>query len=198
MRDDRRQFIEGVFHDWWEGLTDSKNDGRRADRAALARLRRLDMADFGQGLEPDLTLALGEDGFRKLYRRIRAIKDLPEDYEPDLVTAAVTLARIRKDAAKRKTAAMLGGPDDDARKMKEVRFLRLMRVSTSGDLFNEARRLAALLDRQAPVGELGASLLLWRHVPRVRRDWARAYYGLDTEGLEPTETDIAKPEPASP
>ncbi|QCI66839.1 type I-E CRISPR-associated protein Cse2/CasB [Phreatobacter stygius] len=192
MRDYQRQSIERHFREWWEGLTDAGNDGRKADRAALARLRRIDLAPFGEKREPDLTLAFSEAAFRNLYRRIRGIGELSEDREPDLATAAVTLAHIRQDAARRKTAAMLGGPDDDARKMKEVRFLRLMRVSTAGDLFNEARRLSALLDRQAPVGELGASLLLWRHVPRVRRDWARAYYGLDVEGLEPTETDIAQ------
>ncbi|WP_204337694.1 hypothetical protein, partial [Klebsiella pneumoniae] len=68
--------------------------------------------------EPDETEALGVGAFRGLFRRIRGIEKLPNGYEPDLVTAAVTLAHIRQDAGKRKTAAMLGGPDDDARKMK--------------------------------------------------------------------------------
>jgi len=43
----------------------------------------------------------------------------------------------------------------------------------------------ALLGREAPVGELGASLFLWS--PPVRREWAAAYWQLDA-GVERPET----------
>lgn len=188
----RRELIETICRDWWRGLTDAGNAGRRADRGALARLRRVGLADFGGGPEPDLTALLGEEAFRSLYRRLRGLKGKPADWETDLVTVAMTLAHVREDAGKARTAALLGGPDDDKRRMKEARFRRLMRVADAGDLFDEARRLIMLLDRRAPVGELGASLLLWRHEPHVRRDWARAYYGLDTDSLETTDADIAQ------
>lgn len=175
MGEDSSKALQRVFYLWWRNLTDAGNEGRNADRAALARLRRLDLIDFGEGPQPDVAKALTEEAFRSLYLRIRP----PEDREADLVVAAVTLARIRTDSPHQTTAGLLGGHDEENRKMKQSRFLRLMRVSTSGDLFDQARRIANLLGGSAPVGELGASLLQWRHDPHVRRDWARAYYGLD-------------------
>jgi hypothetical protein len=78
--------------------------------------------------------------------------------------------------------------------MAESRFLRLMRAQTTGDLFDQARRLVVLLKRAAPVGELGASLLVWLVDPEVRRTWARSYYGLNRTDAA---TDEASPQPSS-
>ena len=185
MGDYSSKAFQPIFSRWWRNLTDADNEGRNADRAALARLRRLDMIDSGQGPQPEIATALTHDAFRGLYLMVGRSPRWPtkqreaDDWEVDLVIAAVTLARIRADAPGQTTAGLLGGRDEEDRKMKQSRFLRLMRASTSGDLFDQARRIANLLGGTAPVGDLGASLLLWRHDPGVRRDWARAYYGLD-------------------
>ncbi len=175
MGENSNRSIKSVFFGWWIKLTDADNEGRHADREDVARLRRLDLIDFGQGPEPDVAMALTIGAFQKLYREIAPTKE----QEGDLVVAAATLARIRTDVRGQTTAGLLGGHDEESRRMKQTRFLRLMRVSTSGELFGQARRIANLLGGSAPVGELGASLLLWRQDQRVRRDWARAYYGLD-------------------
>jgi CRISPR type I-E-associated protein CasB/Cse2 len=189
MGDNSIKAFRPVFYHWWRNLTDAGNEGRNADRAALANLRRLDLTDFGEGPRPDVAKALTQDAFRNLYLKIQP---LAEDREADLVIAAVTLARIRTDAPGQTTAGLLGGRDEEDRKMKQSRFLRLMRVSTSGDLFDQARRIANLLGGTAPIGELGASLLLWRHVPSVRRDWARAYYGLDRSNSDNLDQQSAQ------
>lgn len=82
--------------------------------------------------------------------------------------------------------------------MKDGRFRNLMRAETSADLFDQARRLPDLLKGAAPVGELGASLLLWRSTPLVRRDWARDYYHLDLGGRERSGSETPTAAPASP
>ncbi|MDZ5649990.1 type I-E CRISPR-associated protein Cse2/CasB [Nitrospirillum sp. BR 11828] len=186
-----------LFQGWWDGLTDAANGHLNPNRAALARLRRLDTRDDGTGPVPDLATALTEEAFRRLYRTARAWQPqtlLPLAWDEALVVVAATLAHVRADQPGRKTAALLGGPDDGTpRLLAEARFLRLMRVETAAELMDQARRLVALLGRAAPVGELGASLFLWRARPQVRRAWARAYYG-----LEPAGRSAAAPTPSTP
>jgi CRISPR type I-E-associated protein CasB/Cse2 len=189
--------IRRAFRAWWHDLTDADNDGFNRQRGPLARLRRIDLADGPAGRSPDVIAALAEEPFRTLCNRIAplySLGDLADDRVEDLVTAAVTLARIREEVRGRTTAQCLGGPDDDSRVMKEGRFQALMRSETSADLFDQARRLPDLLDGAAPVGELGASLLLWRRTPWVRRNWARDYYHLDLGGRERVVA-IAEPAP---
>lgn len=188
--------IRSVFYHWWNGLTDMENAGLNRQRGPLARLRRLDLVQGPTGRAPDVVGALMEDNFRDLCGRIEplwSLHDLRDDRVEDLVTAAATLSRIRDNPRVRSTAHLLGAPEDKDRVMKEGRFTALMRVRTSTDLFDQARRLPDLLDGKAPVGELGASLLLWRSQPWVRRNWARDYFHLDLNGRERGE----KPEPVS-
>lgn len=172
-----------LFQEWWDELTDPANAHRYPDRtAALAQLRRVGTIDLGTGSIPDEAQALTVSAYQRLYRRVRAWEPrelLPTAWETALVIAAVTLAHVRTDCPGRRTAALLGGPDEATRVMAQSRFLRLMRVENAGDLMAQARRVTALLGRTAPVGELGASLLFWQARPHVRRDWARSYYGLD-------------------
>ncbi|OIQ90143.1 CRISPR-associated protein Cse2 (CRISPR_cse2) [mine drainage metagenome] len=195
MPDNQAQQLEAVFYRWWATLHDPENDGLRADRATLARLRRLDLVDHGQGPEPDLMAALLIDAFHDLRRRIGEVLPAPrtpqemEERERDLFIVAATLARVRKmDRGHSSTAHALGGAKEPDRVMTEKRFLRLMRSETAADLFDQSRRLTALLKQTAPVGELARSLFFWRHMPSVRRAWARAYYHLDQS---PDETAAA-------
>lgn len=179
--------LRGVFRRWWHGLTDADNNDQFRQRGVLAQLRRIDLIEVHGRRAPDVVGALIEEPFRDLIRAVQPHHDLHQMRDErieDLVTAAVTLARLRQDVRYRTTAQLLGGKKDEDRVMKEGRFLALMRCDTPADLFDQARRLPPLLKNEAPVGELGVSLLLWRTTPSVRRDWARDYYHLDLGGRE--------------
>lgn len=189
--------LRSALYQWWNGLTDMENGGLGRRRGPLARLRRLDLTHGPAGRAPDVVGAMMEADFRDLCRRIDplwSLHDLGDNRVEDLVTVAVTLSRIRDNIRGKSPAQLLGGRDDSDRAMKEGRFTALMRAETSADLFDQARRLPDLLEGKAPVGELGASLLLWRSQSWVRRNWARDYFHLDLNGRERGE----KPEPVSP
>lgn len=185
------QALSRTFHHWWSVLTDVDNDGARRDRAALARLRRVDLVETPTSEVPDVAAALMEPAFRRLCRdvdHIVPLGDLGGDRVEDLVSAVAAVVRVRDDAPG-PTARLLGAAEGDRPAMNEARFLALMRVATSVDLFDHARRLPALLKQTGPVGELGASLFLWRRAPGVRRNWARDYYRLDLPGREDRASD---------
>ena len=192
--------LRGIFQGWWIGLTDAAHDGLRRQRGELAELGRIDLVAEGGRNAPDVMAALLRESFRNLVSDVDPIHSLNDLQGPaieDLVTAAVTLARLRQDVRHRTTAQLLGGRKDEDRLMKEGRFLALMRSDTPADLFDQARRLPGLLKGEAPVGELGASLLLWRTTPSVRRDWARDYYHLDLGSRERRVPEIPGPAPVA-
>src|SRR5690606_15609963 len=106
-----------VFRRWWYGLTDAADDGLNRNRGAIARLRRIDLAEGPAGPGPDVIAALTEEPFRDLLKALQPLHDfheLHDDRIEDLVTAAVTLMRLREDAPGT-TARLLGGRDDDQR-----------------------------------------------------------------------------------
>lgn len=198
--DDKDAKLRGVFRRWWLGLTDAENNDQFRQRGALAQLRRIDLVEIRGRRAPDVIAALMQEPFRDLLKAIQPHHDLRQMQDErieDLVTAAVTLAQLRQDVRYRTTAQLLGGKKDEDRVMKEGRFLALMRSETPAELFDQARRLPALLRREAPVGELGASLLLWRDTPSVRRDWARDYYHLDLGGRERRVSETSGSAPAA-
>jgi hypothetical protein len=173
--------LRSVFERWWRGVNDIDEGGRgeRADRADIAKLRRIATYIGDRGQRVDVTAALTIGAFRDLYKRVRLNGDLAQ--EECLVVAAVTLAHVRVDAPGRQTAQLLAGPDPDHKVMSETRFLHLMRVRTPTELMGAGRRVAALLKAGAPVGDLGASLMVWLDDPDRRRIWAQAYYGLGAQ-----------------
>jgi len=181
--------LRSVFGDWWYELTDARHGGNDADRASLSALRRLNATKDVFPRTIDLTGAITIKGFRKLYRVLNKWT-LPPGWEIQLTVAATVLAQVRTDRPGKTTAALLGtsrseaGGDDHL--MAESRFRRLLRTTEPLDLCDQARRAVALLGREAPVGELGASLLLWN--ARVRRDWATAYWQLDAGAERGPET----------
>jgi len=175
--------LHPVFARWWRRLNAADDAGARgdgADRGDIARLRRVGVFESGLGPRVDVATALTIDGFRDLYRRVRAFGDGSVEWDERLVVAAVTLAHVRTDTGGGLTGRLLGGAESEHKVMAEARFLRLMRVRTPAELLDEGRRIAALLKSGAPVGDLGASLLLWLDDPHRRRIWAQAYYGLST------------------
>lgn len=214
--------LSQVCREWWASMQELEKDGevvRPRDRAALAELRRIDVADFDGTPVVDIGYALSIPAFRDLIRRLRKAEhekalsnarllrwlqgsnDAPPEVAPFAVAAA-TLARVKEDCGKPgdkrgETGRLLGAPrsegaDKEDRLLAEARFKRLIRTRGDWpDLMRQARRIAALLERKAPVGDLGASLILWNADPGTARDWAFRYYGRDFEPVEPRDEDAA-------
>lgn len=187
--------IRQIFQSWWDRLNGMASDGAGAQRGSLARLRRIQTVRGPHGMMPDVVAALMEPAFRQLCAQIAPIWSLNEYQDhriEDLLAAAVTLAHVRTSVSGTSTAKLLGGQDADKRCMAEPRFERFMRCTTSADLMEQGRQMVALLGQQAPVGELGASFLLWRSQSWVRLNWARQYYQLDLQGgSQPTANEGA-------
>lgn len=183
------------------------------DRAALAELRRIDVTNgHGTASEEvvsarafyDLFLRLREAAQEKKLSNRRLLRWLSED-NPELAPfaiAAATLARVREDCGKREakrgeTAWLLAAPrsegaDKNSPLFAEVRFKRLIRTRDDWPgLMSRARRIAAILEREAPIGDLGASLILWNADPRIASDWALQYYGREFEPAEPRDESAA-------
>ncbi|MGH7046611.1 MAG: type I-E CRISPR-associated protein Cse2/CasB [Stellaceae bacterium] len=151
---------------WWRGLQ-PHTDGQpnpRADRAALARLRR---ADLLAAMQEPATFVL----FHQLGRRC------PE-HLPEVALCAAVLAGVRDDRTEH-PARTLGPPSIDADAaaqavMKPLRFRRLIGASDQQELLTALRRAVALAGGEINVRELAAACLNWSE-PRRRR-WIFEYY----------------------
>jgi len=151
---------------WWRELQPYLSDGSRnprADRAALARLRR---ADLLGAMQDPATFAL----FRSLGRRH------PNDL-PSVALCAAALAGVREDRPAEHPARTLGPPSLDAVEqaaMKPLRFRRLIEVGTPDEQLGMLRRAVQLADGRLNVRELAAACLDWSD-PRRQR-WIFEYY----------------------
>lgn len=213
--------LAGVFTSWWRelrsledasGKPKRRNDREIApDRASLAQLRRINVIAGSDGAPiVDVGGALGIAAFRDLVSRVAALplhsgavrKWLANDtrtLEPFAIAAAA-LARIQDDSSSNEkdergaTALLLGA--GESRPLAEVRFKRLMRCKNDWpDLMIQARRIAAILESKAPVGDLGASIVLWNADPTIVRDWAFQYY---QEEFKPAPVASSPSSPSTP
>ena len=194
--------LAGVFIAWWRELQSLSKAGKPVmiagapkppNRKALAELRRINtVAEAGRDVV-DIGRALGSDAFRDLLLRLNSSDLHPQskvrkwlgERSPQLepfAIAAATVARVREDSGgvsgrPGATAKLLGDGFPDTHVFAEARFKRLLRCRDDWpDLMAQARRIAAILERKAPIGDLAASLVLWNAEPRIRRDWAFQYY----------------------
>lgn len=199
------------------------------NRAALANLRRINEIEGGGAV--DIGAALGTPAFRDLIRRLRTslaegkfsnrrVADWLSGDDPEMAPftiAAAALARVRDDSGNKKdtcgaTARLLGaarseGGDKDDHLFAEARFKQLIRTRDDWPgLMRQARRIAAILEREAPVGDLGASLILWnagsndpadRKTPNIIRAWAFQYYQRDFEPVELPDEPQSSATPAN-
>ncbi|MEQ1670271.1 MAG: type I-E CRISPR-associated protein Cse2/CasB [Hyphomicrobium sp.] len=213
--------LAGVFTNWWRGLQGLSKSGnpiliggspKPPNRKALAELRRINIAVEGGQDAVDVTRALSIDAFRELVQHLRASDLAPDStvrtwlradgmcLEP-VAIAAAAVARIRRDTGGKSdwtgaTAKMLGAGFPDDQVFAEARFKRLMRCRNDWPgLMGQARRIAAILEREAPVGDLGASLVLWNHDPRISRDWAFQYF---QKSFEEPEAPLPAASPTHP
>jgi CRISPR system Cascade subunit CasB len=171
---------------WWRDLQPYYlSDGSRnprADRAALARLRR---ADLMGAMQDPATFAL----FRALGRK------RPEEL-PNVALCAAILAGVQPDdqRAREHPARTLGPPSIDALEgaaMKPLRFRRLIEAEIPEDRLMMLRRAVQLADRRLNVRELAAACLDWSD--GRRQHWIFEYYnaGFAAPASEPTSEDAA-------
>jgi hypothetical protein len=207
--------LAAACRSWWQQL--QGGDGENRDRKSLAELRRVGVVEENGAPVIDVAGAMGVSMFRALQARVRHTK-LSErtkrileasGYQP-LVVAAATIARIREDATPAKersrrgeTARLLGASRDGSRDgeplLAEPRFKRLMRSRDDGpDLLIQGRRIGAILERAAPIGDLAASVVLWNVDATIRRDWAFAYYQRTFEPVDDDGTAVPATTSASP
>lgn len=171
---------------WWSSLRPDEMNGRRGDRATLARLRRASNI-MDAAAEP----AVG-DLFRKLgFDRAFAARDLPR-----AALIAATLALIKSDALKDPRtghkitlARAIGTPRGGAETTELVTPLRLKRLVAArepDDLLSAFRRVIAILGQTANVKDVARQLLLWtddRHADRARTIFSFDYH--DAAGAAP-------------
>ncbi len=195
--------LRWVCRSWWRSLNGINNDGNedraKADRQARAELRRLASLASGEGDAIDLlrtyAVARFHDLDRDMKKRVLWIK------AENVALTAVTLAYAEKDVGDfdqegklRETARLLGTPRSKESKeplFAEVRFKRLIRTDEPAELLPQMVRAVKILGNTVPVGELGASLLLWG--PSVKKRWAFAYWQRTYIPVEPsaaTETSV--------
>lgn len=186
-RQDHRQEVSKICTKWWRDLNgldiETGEESGTPNRAAIAKLRRIGTVTVDGREEMDTATELGH--YAALYTRLKGPASTPfrpyreqNNFAQAVAVVAGTLARVRT-AMDGKTAALLGAQRDEQRLMQEERFKRLVRTRNWAELHARGRRIVHLLDRTAPVGDLGASLFLWFAGPHVIRDWSLAYYGLD-------------------
>jgi len=200
--------LSAIFLDWWKSLGADDNDFRGRDRDGLARLRRLDLVDFGGQLEVDLAMAFTIPAYRRLRARVSGFEAWDQAFsnytstakenviahrERHLAIAAHLIAFVGAHTSERHPATALGGVVDSARIMKERRFLSLIRCNDEAELFDQARRVAMLLGSGPPVdvGVLGVSFYEWFRSPVTRRTWARFYYWLNISDAESSKELLA-------
>jgi CRISPR type I-E-associated protein CasB/Cse2 len=166
----------------WRTLTGGgdRSGANRADRAAL---RKLGCTQTPAGEQIDLLTALAIPSFQT-YRKSLGI-GLKDQQSVQMwerlayaAVAASAIAWIDANSNARSVATLLGGAGRDVL-YSEVRFKRLLRCDSPERLLPEAQRMARILGRAAPVGDLGDVLANWGHEtwgPRKRRNWAFDYW----------------------
>lgn len=166
---------------WWRDLQPYFSDGSRnprADRAALARLRR---ADLLGAMQDPATFAL----FRALGRQH------PNDL-PRIALCAAVLAGVREDRPAEHPARTLGPPSLDTVEqaaMKPLRFRRVIEAETPEERLGALRRAVQLADRRLNVRELASACFDWSE--GRRRQWIFEYYnaGFAAPASEPTSEE---------
>jgi CRISPR system Cascade subunit CasB len=171
----------GAAARWWRGLQPSRPNGEPnplSDRAALARLRRI-----------DLLSAMSDQATFDLFRALG--RNLAEEL-PDVALCAAVLASVREDSRNEHPARTIGAPTAekvDQALMKPLRFRRMIEAEDPEERLTLLRRAVQLAGRKLNVRELAAACLDWSQ--DRRRRWIFEYYaaGLaapkaDTEPVE--------------
>jgi CRISPR system Cascade subunit CasB len=171
---------------WWRRLQPYLNGdpNPRADRAALARLRRA-----------DLLAAMGDPATIDLFRELE--RNRPEDL-PKVALCAAVLAAVRGELPAprdREHPARTLGPPSAAQiekaVMKPLRFRRLIEAEDLEERLTLLRRAAQLADRKLNLRELAAACLDWSQ--ERRRRWLFEYYAAGRAAPDNTESNAEEP-----
>lgn len=175
--------IYGVALQWWSRL--KPDPGRKGDPGALAKLRRGGLQDAA--LEPATA---------DLYRRLKPFLGggrFDDAYETAALVAAV-LAHVREHD-NTNVARAAGATGDKAARVSPLRFRKILAARGGPDCLIAFRRLVALLDKRANVGDLAVSLVEWNRDgagDKRRTRWAFDYYNAGNVAPEaPDETQDA-------
>jgi CRISPR system Cascade subunit CasB len=169
---------------WWRSMQPNLPGGERnprADRAALATLRR---ADLATAMQNPATLDL----FRRLGRKHP--KELPE-----VALCAAVLASVREDDPSTRAARKLGPPlgeSEDKAVMSPLRFRRLFDAATPEERLVAFRRAVALGRGSINVRDLAAACLDWSETRRQR--WIFEYYNAGYAAPTPAPAPLEIPE----
>ncbi|WP_237153307.1 type I-E CRISPR-associated protein Cse2/CasB [Oryzibacter oryziterrae] len=153
---------------WWRELQDTRGGkpNPRADRAALARLRRA---------RPDELPA--DETIMDLYRRLFSTQ-----YRLDnmvlAMRVALVLAHVREDRKERVGPALGAGGENAP--LKPLRLKRLLQAEANDEIVRQFRRAVDLLDGAANVRDLADLLLNWTDEDRAadyRARFAFGYFG---------------------
>ncbi len=165
---------------WWHSLQPDPKTGNPGDRAAAARLRHA-----GSVIQASMQPAT-----------IELCGALSADYAEmnNVALMAAVLADLRQDDASQTIARALGGPDNDSRLCKPLRFQRILEAAEPEAQLTAFRRALALLKHRGHAADLTASLLEWNDP--VRRDarrqrWLYDYY--HTNNPDPSTRPEATP-----
>lgn len=142
---------------WWEQLDDD-----RGNRAILRRCSTLD--------EVILSPA-----YQRFYRYMLAHKAWPEkdaqQQRDKLAAIAGLLAHVEKNEGH--LPVVMSPPGGDKPLVSELRFLNLLKMETTDDVFRGLRRILPLIKNQAGIAELARDVYWWND--RTRKEWAYAY-----------------------
>lgn len=163
-----------IAAEWWRTLQPYRHDGQSnptADRAALARLRRADLA-----------AAMVEPAALALFRALGLQK--PADLPRVALTAAV-LAAVREDDPATHPARRLGHDSADPTRrprLSPLRFQRLMLAADDDERLTLFRRAVRLAEGKIHVYGLAEALLAWSE--DRRRSWIFHYYAAGSAAPE--------------
>lgn len=165
---------------WWRALQPAPERNHPGDRAALARLRRMDT----------VSAAMMDPAAIALFRRAGGGD---ADRLPSFARLAAVLAHVREDRADGGSVARLLGPDHpdapETALMSPLRFRRLLDAAPGDEQLTAFRRMAALAGGRLPVRDLARSLLRWDD--SCRRRWIYDYWNAGQPWAAPAAEEPA-------
>jgi CRISPR system Cascade subunit CasB len=150
-----QSIVANTIFRWWQDL--DKNPGGRAMLRRSKNMNQVAMLPIYYSLLNDI---------RKVDPDFKNTFALP--------LVAGVLSRVKVHFPDKKNAAVMGFEENGKKKVKDLRFRKLLRTEDLDDLYLLMIRLIHLMDDRANVYDLIRSLLNWREW--TRRKWAEDYY----------------------
>lgn len=151
-------YLGKTLHKWWDGL-----DEDRASRAVLRRCSTINEVSLS-------------DAYQHFYRYMLACNAWPDsakNWQNDKLAAiAGLLAHVKAEDTQRLPIKM-SESSDDRPLVSEMRFLDLLKIETTDDLFVSLRRTLPLIGGKADIYQLANDVYFW--CDKTKKDWAYSY-----------------------